>query len=65
MKRRDLVRHLMSHGCEVRREGARHTVFWNPSARMLSTVPRHREINENLARKICKDLGVPRPADDA
>jgi D-hexose-6-phosphate mutarotase len=51
----------MSHGCEVRREGARHTVFWNPSARTVSTVPRHREINENLARKICKDPGIVRP----
>jgi hypothetical protein len=23
-----------------------------------SSVPRHAEINDNLARKICKDLGV-------
>jgi hypothetical protein len=25
------------------------------------TVPRHREINDFLARKICKDLEVPKP----
>ena len=24
--------------------------------------PRHREINEHLARKICLDLGVPPPS---
>ena len=29
----------------------------------VSTIPRHNEINRDLARKICKDLQVPRPAD--
>jgi hypothetical protein len=24
-------------------------------------VPRHREINDHLARKICRDLGVAEP----
>ena len=27
----------------------------------VSTIPRHKEINRDLARKICKDLQVPRP----
>ena len=62
MKRRDLVRHIESHGCEVRREGSRHTVYVNSATRKISTVPRHREINELLARKICVDLGVPPPS---
>jgi len=31
--------------------------------RKSSSVPRHAEINDNLARKICKDLGMPRAAD--
>jgi hypothetical protein len=26
-----------------------------------STLPRHREIEEYLAHKICRDLGVPPP----
>jgi hypothetical protein len=26
-----------------------------------SAVPRHREINELLAQKICRDLGIPVP----
>ena len=59
MKRRDLVRHLESHGCELLREGGSHSWFHNPSQNKRSAVPRHREVNDHLARKICKDLGVP------
>jgi hypothetical protein len=44
------------------REGARHSVYVNQAARKVSTVPRHREINEHLARKICRDLEVALPA---
>jgi mRNA interferase HicA len=61
MKRRELLVHLAEHGCELLREGARHSVFWNPQNRATSTVPRHREIQEFLARKICRDLGIPAP----
>jgi hypothetical protein len=45
------------------REGSRHSVFVNPQNNQTSTIPRHREINDFLARKICRDLGVvaPRP----
>jgi mRNA interferase HicA len=60
VKRRDLVEHLQRHGCRLLREGGHHSVFVNPNARKVSTVPRHREVNEDLARKICKDLDVPR-----
>jgi mRNA interferase HicA len=59
LKRRDLVRHLEAHGCELLREGANHSVYVNRSARKTSTVPRHREINDLLARKIYRDLEVP------
>ena len=62
MKRRDLVRHLEAHGCELFREGSRHSVYVNRRARKSSTVPRHREVNEHLAGKICRDLEVPDPA---
>jgi len=61
VKRRALIRHLIRHGCEELREGAKHTVWWNPTNRQTSTVPRHTEIFESLARKICKDLGIPQP----
>ncbi len=62
MKRRDLVRHLEAHGCEFLREGANHTVYVNRAAQKTSVVPRHREINEFLARRICRDLQIPEPA---
>lgn len=61
MKRRDFVRHLERHGCELMREGANHSVFVNRKSRKVSTVPRHREINDSLAAKICRDLEVPSP----
>ena len=61
MKRVDLLRHLERHGYEFLREGGSHTVYVNRAARKVSTVPRHREINELLARKICRDLEIPRP----
>ena len=61
MKRRALVRHLEEDGCELLREGGNHSVFVNRTTRKTSTVPRHSEINDDLAKKICKDLGVPSP----
>ena len=61
MKRVDLVRHLERHGCELLREGGSHSVYVNRAARKASSVPRHREVNEFLARKICRDLAVPDP----
>lgn len=61
MKRLELVRHLEAHGCEVLREGAKHTVFVNRAKRKSTTVPRHREIDDFLARKICRDVEIPEP----
>jgi mRNA interferase HicA len=59
MKRGDLLRHLRAHGCELLREGGNHSWWHNPSQNRRSAVPRHNEINDYLARKICKDLGIP------
>lgn len=61
MKRADLVRHLERNGCVLLREGAKHTVFVNRARNKSSTVPRHREINDFLAKKICRDLEVSEP----
>jgi mRNA interferase HicA len=61
MKRRDLLRHLEQNGCQLLREGARHTIYFNPLTNATSSVPRHRQINDFLARKICRDLGIPGP----
>ncbi len=60
MKRRQLLKHLKKHGCEFFREGSSHTIYWNPANHQTSTVPRHSEIINQLANKICKDLGIPK-----
>jgi mRNA interferase HicA len=61
VKRVDLIRHLEQHGCMLFREGGNHSVFVNRRTRKSSSIPRHREINEFLARKICRDLEIPMP----
>jgi predicted RNA binding protein YcfA (HicA-like mRNA interferase family) len=61
MKRRDLIRHLERHDCEFLREGGNHTIYVNRAKKKVSSIPRHREIIEFTARKICKDLEVPQP----
>ena len=61
MKCRDLIHHLEQHGCALLREGAKHSVYVNGVVGKSSTVPRHREINDFLARKICRDLEIPEP----
>jgi predicted RNA binding protein YcfA (HicA-like mRNA interferase family) len=60
MKRRALLRHLKEQGCKFFREGKEHTVYWNPANRKTTSVPRHVEVANKLARKICKDLGIPK-----
>ena len=61
MKRRDLVQHIEAHGCQLLREGGSHSVYVNRKTRKATTVPRHRDVNEFLARKICRDLEIPEP----
>ncbi len=58
MKRRQLVRHLGQHGCQLFREGGKHSVYFNPANNKTSTMPRHSEVSERIARKICRDLGI-------
>jgi len=61
MKRIDLIRFLEGNGCEFLREEGDHTVYVNRREKKVSTIPRHRELDENLCRRICKDLGIPKP----
>ena len=63
MKRRDLVRHMVDHGCELVREGGNHSWWGNVILKQRSAVPRHREIPDFLAKKICRDLGIPAPGE--
>jgi hypothetical protein len=59
LKRQELVRHVESHACQLLREGGKHSVYYNPTNNQTTAIPRHREINEFLAKKICRDLGIP------
>ncbi|MBE9197495.1 MULTISPECIES: type II toxin-antitoxin system HicA family toxin [unclassified Nodularia (in: cyanobacteria)] len=61
MKRRELIRYLEDNGCLFLREGGRHTIYYNPVNKRTSAVPRHNEIVNILALKICTDLEIPRP----
>ncbi len=61
MKLRDLIKHLERNGCEKLREGGSHSVFVNRARQKSTAVPRHREINDFLAKKICQDLDIPKP----
>lgn len=61
MKRVDLVRQVEANGAELLREGGNHSVYVNRRARRTSVIPRHREVNEYLACKICRDLEIPEP----
>lgn len=58
MKRGALLTHLKKHVCLLRREGRRHTLYINPENNRISTIPRHREVDNILANKICKDLDI-------
>jgi len=58
MKRGDLLRHLERCGCQLGYEGRRHTIYKNPANGEKTSVPRHMEVDNRLARKICKQLGV-------
>jgi predicted RNA binding protein YcfA (HicA-like mRNA interferase family) len=58
MKRRDLIRSLEEMGCVLTRHGARHDWYTNPQTKQSQPVPRHAEINENLAKSIIKKLST-------
>jgi hypothetical protein len=59
MKRSTLLQHLRKHGCALKREGAAHSLWTNPANGAVEAVPRHTEIPNNLARKICRGLRIP------
>jgi mRNA interferase HicA len=56
MKRVDLIRLLIKNGWAFEREGTKHTVYKKGSR--IEEVPRHREINEELAKSIIRRNGL-------
>jgi predicted RNA binding protein YcfA (HicA-like mRNA interferase family) len=59
MKRTALLRHLRKHGCVLKREGRSHSLWRNPQTGEVEAVPRHVEIPNKLAKKICRGLSIP------
>jgi mRNA interferase HicA len=53
----ELIKHLIAHGAWLLREGRRHSIYQR--SKFKTQVPRHNEIVDELARKICKDLEIP------
>ncbi|TMH70288.1 MAG: addiction module toxin, HicA family [Betaproteobacteria bacterium] len=64
MKRSSLLTHLRRNGCYLKREGRAHSLWTNPQTGQVQAVPRHIEISNNLARKICRGLSVPDPGSE-
>ncbi|WP_446008542.1 type II toxin-antitoxin system HicA family toxin [Candidatus Electrothrix sp.] len=56
MKRKKLLKKLRQMGCILVRHGGAHDWYTNPETKTSQPVPRHTEINENLAKSIIKKL---------
>ena len=64
MKRVDLIKALEGPGCVLERHGAKHDWYRNPTTGVAQPVPRHREIKDQLARRIIRMLSNPVPPAD-
>jgi len=59
MKRQTLLKHLRRYGCYLKREGGSHSLWTNPANGKIEAIPRHTEIADRLAQKICRGLDIP------
>lgn len=55
----DLLLHLRKHGCWLKREPREFSFWASHHGSDLATVPKHSEISDTLAGRICRVLGVP------
>jgi len=60
MKRKALLKLLRKQGCFLKREGGSHSLWCNPLTGHIEAIPRHSEISDRLAKKICKALSAPK-----
>ena len=56
MHYRDLIKVLEDNGWYLKRQGGNHELYTDGSRTI--PIPRHKEINERLARNIIKNLGL-------
>lgn len=52
LKRKDLIQKLEQNGWYLKRSGGGHDIYTNGVS--VEPIPRHKEINENLAKAIIK-----------
>ncbi|EQD69432.1 YcfA family protein [mine drainage metagenome] len=58
MKREELLRQLAVAGCVLVRHGGRHDIWLNPHTGQKQPIPRHRDVEDALAKHILKYLGL-------
>lgn len=56
MKQKELVRKLLKNGFEFYDHGANHDRYKRGD--VIETIPRHKEVNERLAKAILKRNGI-------
>lgn len=56
MKQTDLLQKIKKAGCVFIRHGGKHDWYQNPKTKISQPFHLHREINENLAKRITKML---------
>lgn len=56
MKRKDLIKKILEAGAIFVQHGGAHDWYKNPDTKESQPVPRHNEVNDNLAKHILKKL---------
>ena len=56
MKKGLLLKKIKAKGCVFVKHGKKHDVYKNPRTGIEERVPRHNDINENLANHIIENL---------
>ncbi|HDZ62451.1 MAG TPA: type II toxin-antitoxin system HicA family toxin [Nitrospirae bacterium] len=56
MKRKALIKEIEKNGCVFIRHGGKHDWYQNSKSKACQPIPRHKEINERLAKHIIKKL---------
>jgi hypothetical protein len=57
VRRKELIKYIIGQGAFFIREGSRHSIYGKGKYR--TEIPRHNEIVDELAGKICRDLEIP------
>ena len=56
MKRNLLLKEIRKRGALFVRHGKKHDIYENPKTKIIEQIPRHSNIEENLAKNIIKHL---------